>query len=1016
MSEAEGETGRGRRWRRGSLAAASLFAVAVGLLWTQRGPLAEQVIHSELQKRGIAASYRLVAIGPGAATLETVTLGPRDRPDLVAGKARLGLRWGWRGPTLDSLQAERVVLRGRWDDKGLSLGSIDRLLPTSTGAPFALPDIDLSLSRIRVELETPAGPLALDVDGGGNPADRFTGRAALRAVGPRIGDCRAELAAGTFQLATGRGEIGVTGPLGVTDLRCGAADQPAMRVGSLRATVDLLIPQVLQTLRGGLGVAATDLAAGGATAASATYDGTVEGRLDGTVLALNGTAALRDASAPDALRRDIVNAGSGLDALPVGPVARKATAALAGALARADILSRVDGRILGGSGTVTLRQPRVRARNGATIDSDEAMAVTLSWPLGVRAVDGQLQIAGGGLPTIAMTVIDGERAGQWSAQVSAMSYSAGNARLAARPFFVGIDENGWRASGSLKVDGPLAGGRIEGLALPVSVENGGDGGLSVFPGKTCLNLAFSRLDIGGIALGPHRLPICRSQQAGPLVRIGARGQLSGGGSIGNPAITARMGQTPLAIAARRIDLRLAGSTARPAIGLGLATPSLRLGDGDDATRAAAERLALDFTGGGATGKVSGLSGKLAGVPLLIDQAELPLRIANGALTANGGTARIQDAATPIRFTPMRAQGVTLRYADNRLTGDAAIAHIETAAVLGRVDLVHDFGAQGGKAALGVPGIAFGSAMQPDDLTPLTRGVVANVSGVVQGRGEVRWNQAGVTSDGVFSSDGLALAAAFGPVTGLKREIRFSDLLGLATPPGQVATMAEVNPGVAVQNGVVNYQLLPGLKVQVEGGRWPFAGGELVLEPTLLDFSQPSERHFTFRVVGLDAARFVQQLEFKNFAASGLFDGVLPMVFTVDGGSIVGGRLVARKSGGTLAYVGELSEAEIGSAGKLAFDALKSMRYSALVIELDGALDGEIISSVVFNGTNQAPVDITGTSFAPRLTGLPFKFNIRVQAPFRGLLNTARSFTNVSASFLQSPPGAPVQPSDSEETR
>src|SRR5690606_31961874 len=215
----------------------------------------------------------------------------------------------------------------------------------------------------------------------------------------------------------------------------------------------------------------------------------------------------------------------------------------------------------------------------------------------------------------------------------------------------------------------------------------------------------------------------------------------------------------------------------------------------------------------------------------------------------------------------------------------------------------------GDAAFTVPGLAFGSSVQPDDLTSLTRGVIANVSGVVRGEGDIRWNAQGVTSGGVFSSDGLALAAAFGPVTGLKGEIRFSDLLGLETPPGQVATMAEVNPGVAVQGGSVRYQLLSGLRVQVEGGQWPFAGGELTLEPTLLDFAQPSDRHFTFRVVGLDAARFIHQMDFKNFAASGLFDGVLPMVFTVEGGRIVGGRLVARKPGGRLAYVGELSEAD-----------------------------------------------------------------------------------------------------------
>src|SRR3546814_10257797 len=146
---------------------------------------------------------------------------------------------------------------------------------------------------------------------------------------------------------------------------------------------------------------------------------------------------------------------------------------------------------------------------------------------------------------------------------------------------------------------------------------------------------------------------------------------------------------------------------------------------------------------------------------------------------------------------------------------------------------------------------------------------------------------------------------------------------MSTPPGQVATIGEMNPGVSVKDGVIRYELLSDQHVKVEEGRWPFAGGELVLEPTLLDFSKPSDRIFTLRVEGLDAAQFIQQFDFRNFAVTGLFDGRLPLLFNADGGRIVGGRLIARSPGGTLAYVGEVSEADIGGAGKLAFDALKS---------------------------------------------------------------------------------------------
>ena len=86
---------------------------------------------------------------------------------------------------------------------------------------------------------------------------------------------------------------------------------------------------------------------------------------------------------------------------------------------------------------------------------------------------------------------------------------------------------------------------------------------------------------------------------------------------------------------------------------------------------------------------------------------------------------------------------------------------------------------------------------------------------------------------------------------------------------------------------------PNYQVAVESARWPLAGGTLTLEPTMLDFSRESTKYLTFRVEALDAARFIQLMEFTNIAATGTYDGVIPMQFTDRGGRIVGGRLVAR---------------------------------------------------------------------------------------------------------------------------
>jgi hypothetical protein len=157
---------------------------------------------------------------------------------------------------------------------------------------------------------------------------------------------------------------------------------------------------------------------------------------------------------------------------------------------------------------------------------------------------------------------------------------------------------------------------------------------------------------------------------------------------------------------------------------------------------------------------------------------------------------------------------------------------------------------------------------------------------------------------------------------------------------------------------------------------------------VLDFGVEKDRRLTFRVIGVDAEKFLAGYDFQNLRVSGVFDGTLPMIFNQDGGRIVGGALVSRPGGGEVSYLGELAYEDMGVFANYAFQALRSIRYSSLTIGVGGDLDGEIVTDISFTGLQQGS-GAKRNFITKQLARIPIKFNVSITAEFLKLIGSIR---------------------------
>ena len=445
--------------RRGVAIVVLILIAALAGLWIDRKPIARGYITRTLAQAHVPARYTLAALGPGRQRLTNVVIGDPAQPDLVADWIETETVIGIGGARVTGVRAGHVRLRATLVDGRVSLGAIDRLLPASSGAPFALPAIDLAIADARVQLATPAGVFGVKIAGSGRLDDGFRGTVA--AVADRIAatGCMATRIAVALQVQTRSGKPRLTGPVRIGGVECAGTG-----AAGLAADLDATLAPDLTHWAGRVAVTTQRLAGKGFGAPDARGDGSFDGDAQATqghiavsldrpstamgaarTLAIAGTYRIADTDAfvgnlrvDDAMLAGgttarFADAGRATTGTPVAPIVRAITRAAAAATRDIGGDADVGFAWRAGKGALRIASARIATASGVRATLGGGAGVRIDWPGAATSVDTDLALAGGGLPGVRASLRQAGARDPLRGIATVDRYAAGGATLALTP-------------------------------------------------------------------------------------------------------------------------------------------------------------------------------------------------------------------------------------------------------------------------------------------------------------------------------------------------------------------------------------------------------------------------------------------------------------------------------------------------------------------------------------------------------------------------------------------------------
>ena len=673
------------------LAVLGIIVAAVLLgLWLARENIAHKVINSRLEDLGLPATYKLEKIGPSREILTDIVIGDPAHPDLTIERAEVQIEPTFGLPTLGQVTLFRPRLYGRIAGGKITFGSLDKVLFANKGGPKGLPDLDLALIDGRARIETPAGPIGLKAEGTGNLRGGFAGT--LAAVAPKLllGNCRVQQLTAYGKVTVAAAAPKFDGPIRLQALDCPGSrlalrDASLQVIGTLGSQFDVGDGTYALT-SGTLGYRDSRLTSASGTGQFAVSKGdlVLSYKLKGEGLAASGITAqsvalegqarshdrMASFSSEGALGATGVAPGHGLEATLAGleksgagtlvaPLAAQLRRALAREATGSSFAATYQLRQSGQLTSVTLPGALWRGASGARLAALSKVSITLGGKGGTM-LGGNLLSDGPGLLHIEGR-FEQRGGGGGLASVVLAPYRAGDAMIAMPELkLVQLPGGALGFAGRALVTGPLPGGRVDNLVLPIEGNWSAARGLAAL--RRCTPVHFDSLRISNLTLAGQTLTLCPGPE-GAIVRSDGRGTRVSAGTAGL-ALNGTLGSTPVrlrsgavgmawpgALVARNIDVSFGPASAPSTLKIAQLNASL---------------------GNTLTGKFAGTELRLFAVPLDVFDAAGNWRFANKQFTVSGASLTVKDRLAAARFYPLVARDATLSLISTTFTADALL--------------------------------------------------------------------------------------------------------------------------------------------------------------------------------------------------------------------------------------------------------------------------------------------------------------------------------------------------------